>query len=75
LKIRHGCTKRLDNVLALWNPTKCQVAYLGSDTTIGTVQVQMLEEYLSLKIVEILLSVDHVRFKSIDERRVFRKLN
>jgi len=35
----------------------------------------MLEEYLSLKIVEILLSVDHVGFKSIDERRVFRKLN
>jgi len=50
-------------------------AYLGSDTTIETVQVQMLEEYFSLKIVEILLSVDHVRFKSIDERRVFRKLN
>lgn len=35
----------------------------------------MLEEYFSLKIVEILLSVDHVRFKSIDERRVLGKFN
>jgi len=39
------------------------------------VQVQIFKEDFPLKIVEMLLSVDHVRFKSIDEREAFRKLN